>query len=797
MTSTEMPSRMPDREPPASVIDALLSSYDSAREDIANCVFIDAGTQVQVSPVDQLLMAFTCRLLTDPQLGHIGVAQLPRYRNRNALLVAICCQLLCRRPPVRLHGPVVFVGFDVAVTDQLRSLSVQHFRRMGLADGNPLSVHRLTRAGDLEPLFGRHAANPNHSLIYLNTRIGDPPLACAPPLVIVDGTAVVRRAARERVLNWATDHHAAAVVIVTDLGDDDIIRCCETIGAVPTVLTITDTELSELIYHFGRQAPADSHLSSMGLLWAPARSLRVQRVPGDAVNDAVARAYQVVGSKPDGPIPPELELPLRLLRNGTRLAARVRDYRFACTNNPRPGELPLLHRLERMRFTGNAAWRSWASVRFGSLKVAIANLWDELEGANPKLLALWGALDATDRADPAGRILIRCHTPAAADATRSSLSAADDRSAEQVQLWDRIADRVVVGTFKDRHPASSFKTQIYTGAPPPWLLTTVLGVEAADTVVLAYAAEESMLRAQLRRSIDTLNGWRSAAARTFAAGTPDPIGQPLGPVEDATPERVAAALAVPQLGLADVLERASEGVDARDIETVPVASQFTLGQKTCVPVVLDDGRTWWCIDDGQRTTPVLTLAAGGHETRPVSELRAGDRIVVPAGEGTESVHARLVAASRSNDDVRSLDIILGQFRSAARAVRGGGTQREAVEKVRAAGAQAAGELRNWERGTTIAPREPGDVAAVFAAAGRSCPDLGLIYAVAGKLRSLSIILGRFVAAIAAGRGDDAVDKLRDLVGATAEEILDEFVVVTVDEVRDPRAVSGSVAGKIR
>lgn len=780
-----------------SVIDALLSSYDSAREDIANCVFIDAGTPVQVSPVDQLLMTFARRLLADPQLGYVGIAQLPRYRHRNTLLLAICCQLLCRRPPVHLNGPVVFVGFDVAVADQLRSLSVQHFRRMGLADGNPLSVHRLTRAGALEPLFGTHAANPNHSLIYLNTRIGDPPLASAPPLVIVDGTAVVRRAARERVLNWATKHDAAAVMVVTDLGDDDIIRCCEAIGAIPTVLTVTDTELSELAYQFGRRAPADSPLSSMGLLWAPPRSLRVQRVPGDVVNDAVARAYQVIGSKPDGPIPPELELPLRLLRNGTRLAARVRDYRLACTNNPRPGELPLLRRLEGMRFNGNAAWRSWASVRFGSLKVAIANLWHELEGANPKLLALWGALDATDRDDPTGSILIRCHTPAAAAATRKSLSGAEDRTAEQTQLWDRIADRIVVGTFKDRHPACSFQTQIYTGAPPPWLLTPILGVEAVDTVVLAYAAEESMLRSQLQRSIGTLNAWRAAAARTFAAGTPDPIDQPLGPAGDTTPERIAATLAVPKLSLADVLERASEGVDVRDIETVPTASQFTLGQKTCVPVVLDDGRTWWCIDDGQRSTPVLTLTAGGHETRPVSELRPGDRIVVPAGEGTESVHARLVAASRSNDDVRSLDIILGQFRSAARAVRGSGTQREAVEKVRAAGAQAAGELRNWERGTTIAPREPGDVAAVFAAAGRTCPDLGLVYAVAGQLRSLNIILGRFVAAIAAGRGDDAVEKLRDLVGDTAAEILDEFVVVTVEEVRNLRAVSGSVAGKIR
>jgi hypothetical protein len=78
-----------------------------------------------------------------------------------------------------------------------------------------------------------------------------------------------------------------------------------------------------------------------------------------------------------------------------------------------------------------------------------------------------------------------------------------------------------------------------------------------------------------------------------------------------------------------------------------------------------------------------------------------------------------------------------------------------------------------------------------------CPDLNLIYAVASTLRTLSRTLGRFIAAIASGRGDDAVDKLRELVGPVADELLDEFVVVRVAEVGRRQEVLASAAGRIR
>ena len=519
-------------------------------------------------------------------------------------------------------------------------------------------------------------------------------------------------------------------------------------------------------------------------------------VLGDDINEAVSRAYQCVASKPAGLTPPELEVPVNLLRNGTRLAARVRDYRTACTYNPRPGELPMIRILERMDPQSPRTWSSWKTARWGAFRVAVRNLWQILEEDNPKLTELWRVLDHLDR-ETEGSILIRCHSRAASAATKASL-ATGNRTPAQEQLWGRIQERLILGTFKDRFPAGTFVAQVLTGAPPPWLFSLFLGIEAISTHVLMYDAEEAGLRRLGERWATAANGWQQAAARTLGALPERPVQSPLPLLADASQVRVAPSLEVPGLSLADVLDVAANVLDPAETDrTAAAATAAGSSMKTCIPVGLDDGRIWWCADEDGGSQPVLVVTAAGHEYRPTRELKRGDCVVVPAGEGTESIHARLVAASRGNDEVQSLDLILSQFRSAARAVLTGRTQRDAIERVRSAGAEAADQLAHWARGTTIAPRVPGDVEAVFRAAGRPCPDLRLIYAVAGALRNLHRMLGRFIAAISRGRGDEAVERLRDFVGDVADELLDEFVVATVTEIGPARQVSSSIAGRIR
>jgi hypothetical protein len=778
-----------------SLVDLLLPNRaDEALDDVTYAKFVDAGVEVRLSAVDQLLLAITRKLVSGSPLGNTLIIQLARARQRTSLLLAITSHLLCRQSPVYFSGPVVLVGLDVDLANQLRHLSVQGHRRMGLASGNPLSAHRLTRSGELEPLIGSAARPADQSLVYFNTRVGQPPLSSDSPLVILDATSVTSPAARVRALEWSLDRHIAGIVVVSDICDDSLVETVKEMGLVPTVLALTETVVAQLVSNFGRQEPPESTLSSMSMLY-PTTSVVLHDVVGDEINEAVTRCYQAIGSKPAGPMPSQLNVPVNLLRNGVRLAARAGDYRTACTYNIRPGEAPGLHWLKRMDPQLPREWMSWKATRWGSLRTGVIAMWDVLEIENPKLTAMWKLLDRLER-DTEGPIVIRCHSRAAIMATQSSL-AAGDRTTTQEELWSQLSGRVSFATMKERFPAGSFSAQILTGAPPPWLLSLLFSIEAEATHVLVYGAEAAALRRQGDKWAETANGWQRASCRTLGAKIEADVASPVPAPSTTSMEPAAFRLEVPGLSIAALLDAASASIEPSEVG--PTISALTAGSSTkmCTPITLDDGRTWWCEDEEGGSRPVLVVTAGGHEYRPVDELRPGDCVIVPAGEGTESLHARLVAASRGNDDVQALDMILSQFRSAARAVLDGRTQRDAIELVRDAGAEAADQLVAWARGSTIAPREPGDVAAVFLAAHRQSPDLRLIYAVAGTLRNLSRTIGKFIAAMSRGQGDNAVEKLREIVGEAADEMLDEFIMATITNVGNSIATSSSLAGRIR
>jgi hypothetical protein len=641
------------------------------------------------------------------------------------------------------------------------------------------------------------------SLIYFNTRIGNPQLRCNPPLVVVDATSITNPDSRARVLAWASAHSAVATIVIGDIGDESLVQNATAAGRAPLVLPVTDAEVTALVYDLNRRDPVPSPLSSMWMLWQEGIPPLSIHQAGDAeLNAAIARGFACLASRPDGPMPLALDYPSKLLNAGTRLAATVRDYRRACALANRPGEgpEPLRQRLKRLTFTGPGPWRAWGVARWGELKVAVETLWRQLDVNNPKLSLLWQVLDRADRTG-VGQILIRCHTQAAAAATTASLTG-EDRTDAQLALWERVGARVEVTTFAKRFPPGHAAIQILTGNPPPWHFSLLFTGEAHATWLLAYDAEHAALRRQLRRWQSNVDALRRNTFRALGASEPAPATGPISDTEVATlndhPE-----LRLPGLSILDVLNRASTAIDSPSIIGAAPDSWHNSGiTRSCVPVGLDDGRTWWVRNeqdsDGDLATPVLVVTAGGEKYLPLREISPGDRIIVPAGEGTESVHARLVAVSHTNDEVASLDAILEQFRSAARSVlRTKGTQRAAIAAVRDAGAEHPSQLKLWATGRTIAPQSPGDIAAVFRAAQQPAPDSRLLHSVAGTLRTLHRGLGRFVAALAAGRAGAAVEPLRRLIGDSADELLDEFVAAIVTEIGSPEWVPANLAGRLR
>lgn len=792
MTADETPDRSPAFLGVASAL--LPDTGDEALWTLAETVFIDSDVEVAVSPVDQLLVAFARRLLSDPVLGCHGLVQLPRCAHRSAVMLAILSHLLCRQKPARLQGPVVLIGLDIDLTQQLRTLAVRNRRRMGLAEGNPLSVHRLTRSGEVVPLIGSRQTSPDRALIYFNSRVGEPALLCSPPLVVLDGLTVKNPAARARALRWALALGPASIVAVGDLGDSGFLESMTNEGVVPSVLSLTPEVVRELIYNLGAGSRSLSSLSSAQILAVPTTTVRLHRVGDVELNGAVSRAVGALAGKPEDVLPVELSLPLRMLRNGIRLAADVSAYRSACVENPRPGEMPDVRRLDRLDPQLPPRWRRWQQDRLPDLILGVRTLWRSLEESNPKVKALWSVLDELARTT-SGTIAIRCHSRAAARATFATLTS-DERTAIQCDVWEAIRERVKVVTLKERFRAGSLDAQVVTGAPPPWDFAMFCGVEAKETHVLCFETEAGTLTRFSDQYAKATAGWGTALRRSLGVPSPAFVQSPITVEEETSSWRTRTAPSAPGLTLTAVLDQASAALDpAGEADESISAGSGTA--RLCVPVKLSDGRTWWCVDEGHGDTPVVVVTAGGHEIRAVKSLRFGERVLVPAGEGTESIHARLVAASRTNTDVSGLDTILGQFRSAARAVlTSSATQAEAIGRVQQAGAQASGQLIHWATGSTIAPHDPDDMAAVFAAAGRPCPDLRFLYSVANALRQLNRWLGVTVAAIRSGHQSD-LEELRKVVGNVADEIRDEFVVVQVESVGDPRDVPGSFVGRIR
>jgi hypothetical protein len=207
-----------------------------------------------------------------------------------------------------------------------------------------------------------------------------------------------------------------------------------------------------------------------------------------------------------------------------------------------------------------------------------------------------------------------------------------------------------------------------------------------------------------------------------------------------------------------------------------------------IPVALEDGSIWWLADGDA----VGVVAVEKYRHRLVADLRPGDLVVVPRGEGREELFSRLVEAVHGTGDVRDLDFMLARFRKACVTVyeKAGNNWAEAKRRMQAKNASAWHQIRAWAEGSTIAPGDPSDVKIVAELAGdeelyRAWRNIS---AVAGEVRRLHRKIGHLVSAalreMVEGQGPN-LESVRSQLPADVSEILDEFVVRRIVSVGEP------------
>lgn len=761
-------------------------------------VVTDAGASVPVSAVDQLLASLTRRLVADTG-DRTAVVLLPRGRHETALLLGIATQILCRRPQRSLRGPVTVIARDLDLTARLRALGVIGGRRMGLRDGNPLNAHRVRGDGRLVAVHGPYPGDIDDALLYLNTRVGWP---CLPTssrgIAIIDATTVTSPDARERALEWA-DKHARVVVVIGDLGDPYLVGVVSERRTNPIVVPVTWEDLADIAAELGTRRPQASLLSSAPLLLRGAPSVTILHVDDAEINSALRDAFRALVVTPAGPFPFEVAQPAALINTGGRLLAHPDDYRPLAAMDPRVSSpTVLLRRIEQPFTNAPPAWRTWRTVHWGTLVYAARALWRRLDETQPKLDALWTLLERLDRRGGDTPIVIRSSNRATAAALATTLTH-ERRTPQQEALWNRVGPRVRCARFRDHYPWNEPTIDILAGSPPPdefGLLTTG---ESSEIHILAYTPEIAALNRAAARWSHQIDEWRRRSAGAFGAtvstSTPAPVS---GTAPGQTEPAGTATLAIPDRSLADVFAEVTAALDERPVETVGDRRPLRAAAvRNLLPVHLDGGRIWWAPSSD---SVVVCVTAGGERTTCVRDLVHGDEIVVPHGDGNESVHARLVVAAHRDTDTASLDTILDQFRRAARlTLSRARNQAEAVQRVAERGAQHPAQLPSWANGKTIAPHEPGDMVAVFKAAGQPCPDLRLMYTVANRLRNLHRTLGRFVTLLRSPGARDTVVGLAGDLGVTTEvveEILDEFVLATVVRVDAETPAPAHYAGRV-
>lgn len=491
----------------------------------------------------------------------------------------------------------------------------------------------------------------------------------------------------------------------------------------------------------------------------------------------------------------------RLITTMTRCVSDVSTYNQLAVDDPRSSNMFSLDRqLQRDGGRFGGAWHGFEQGRWAGLRGGALEAYKTISISNPKAHALVDLLDQISRRPHVPQVVVRTSNRTAAMATIDTLSR------EAGDILNRM--NVAVLSWSERLPWNDEDSiEILPAAPPVVLHPILWSAEASEHIILAYKHELPLINSQWRTGVRDVNASLSAAFGVLGLGVAphwDPkITLPSEHIDTGqSPVQIAGADLEQMLERMRALEEVEQGAD--DLATSrpsSTAMDSVHATKLLVPIKLEDGRVWWV--DPERSVDVLI--ANRYCQRLVEALIPGDRVVIPRGDGRESVFARLVAAHHRDADVVDLDFLLLRFRKAClRLYRDAGDNwAEVARQLESNGASAVHQAKAWAEGSTLAPAEPSDVRLVAELAGDTNLSEGWsrIAATAELLRTDHQQLGRLVSGalgeLASGTEGQNIRNLTARLGQGAAEILDEFLVATVRTIGAPATVAASLTGTVQ
>lgn len=729
--------------------------------------------------------------------------QLPRGSHDFAIFCGIYAQLV--RLVARyigktiFQGPVVVIGMNTMVQDRLRKIQL---KRISLADG--LRACRVRYDSKIVDSSGNISSlNINDSrLLYLNTRVGWPKLdvACV-GVVIIDSTSFSDLRILQRALAWAENHQSKSIIVISDLGDSRIVEILERnrrrFLVWPWIKALINQVSCEYKPHI-----CESLLSTNNLLLQKCEADRCVLCIASAVDGIFKEALVCLNatSRIDETPPHQIISARRLFYGLALCLSTIDEYNQWAALDYRTTAFSTLR--NDINYLSSSSfyslWRTFYLTKWATLHYSLNKLYNFLLEENPKLFTLALLLERLIKEEKNEEIVVRVTSEAAGHALSSNLV---DFNIELKEFgpvrWETLSSR--------RPWTSKTSIEIYPGILSKSRHSYHWSGESTNRLYLLYPWERELLAVLLKA------GYKNQSMKleeTFTSldlsGLPDFIPEELIPIdlEVEMDHRKGHHEIEVNLGMDTALLVSELGDQEEEEISAEEKHAKVKGFASAYPIILEpSGECWW-VSKGKY---VEILIGKHHNWISVDELKGGETVIVPRGEGREDLFKRLVTARHKHSDIQAFDVFFSRWRRACLSAyeNCGCSWIDLGVRMSDEGSSVTWQaIRSWIKGFVIAPNDWEDIARIGHLAGDLLveKEARRLAKMATEIRGLHIRLGRLLSAAMSeafeGSGPH-LDALKEVMGdINVSEILEEFELRRVKAVGEITEVPVSKIGQI-